>query len=59
MSMTRKPIKVLAMMVLKFNICNDYKQELLERLPFEWNFRKFGENSNGTVHPGGMFSEKR
>ena len=22
-------------------------------------FGNFGENSNGTVHPGGMFSEKR
>ena len=30
----------------------------LGRFPFDWNFVNSGENSNGTVHPGGKFSEK-
>ena len=30
-----------------------------KRLPFEWRFGNFGENSNGTVHPSRKFSKKR
>jgi len=33
--------------------------KLQERLPSEWNFGNCGKISNGTVHPGGMFWEKR
>ena len=39
--------------------CDSALGETTSAYPLNGIFGNSGENSNGTVHPGGMFSEKR
>ena len=45
--------------IINYNPAYTKTSRIWECLPFVWKPGNFGENSNGTVHPGGNFPEKQ